>query len=109
MTRWTHAHTAVGAFAGALIVERNGWLIVAGLAAMFVAGWVARGARVQIGRGVHAVSGLVSARVETERERRRAVRAGTRLKVEKARELRSDREKRERKAYMMGAIDGGKS
>jgi len=107
--RYTHGHSLALGVLLCLLVQRNGWLVLICALLVFVAGWVAHSIRARIGRGARALGGLVAARVETERERRRAVRAGTRLKVEKARELRSDREKRERKAYMMGAIDGGKS
>jgi hypothetical protein len=51
---------------------------------------------------------LASARVETERERRRAVRARSRRALEQSRETRAERERRERRAYYRGAADAGK-
>ena len=108
MRRYTHGHSlALGALL-CLLVQRNGWLVLFCALLVFVAGWVAHSIRARIGRGARAVGGLVAARVETERERRRAVRAGTRLKVEKARAIRADVEKKVRHAYVLGAIDGGK-
>jgi len=53
-------------------------------------------------------SELASARVRTEEERRRAVRARSRRALEEARDRRREREARERRAYFRGAADAGR-
>jgi hypothetical protein len=91
---------------GGLYVAHNGLLLFGiGFSVGAVTILVARAAR----RSAVKVGGIVDARTRTEFERMKTVRAGRRLKIEKARELRADRDRRETAAYWRGVADGSQS
>ena len=112
MTRqWTHVHSvAVGAIVG-VSATQHGWLIfgagvLVGASVVYAIRYGRRAARVT-GQAGLTVGHLLAARVETEHERARGIRAASRLKVEKARALRAEVEKKTRSAYVQGRIDEG--
>ncbi len=109
MRRWGHPHTAVTGFAGGLLLLRNGWLILAALALVFAAGWLAHSFRDRLGAAIRSGSSLLHARAQTELERGKRVRAARRRDLEQARDRRLEREKRENARYWNGVRDGSQS
>ena len=106
MRRWGHTHSAAAGLVGGLLLMRNGWLVLAAVLLAAVAGWWAHALRAQLGSGIRAGGSLLAARVATEHERARRVRAGARLAYERARMSGAERQRRENEAYWRGVADG---
>jgi hypothetical protein len=102
MRRFGHTHSlALGAVL-ALLIQRNGWLVLVGALLLFAAGVVAGRSWLGIKQGAHAAGSLLAARLATEVERQKNIKAGTMVKVRGVRAKRSELDAE----YRRGVIDG---
>ena len=105
MRRWTHGHTVATGFAGGLLIDRHALYV-------FVLGALIGGLIVYSSRTLRSIARAAGNRAAelhaATLERVRAQAAESRAKADQRIRRAAEQAAAEKKAYVQGAIDGGK-